>query len=458
MAALLVSFEKRNLRLPNGEWIFPRSHRMRFEWIALLALRRSSAPQDQAWVTLKDIAGLPSWRGKNKHHMSTNIGRYLCSSEFERSKLVEADSIWSGPYRLQTAPITIRFDIPIDEVRKRLRDREKASPSTEINKLLMFTRLFVRAHWLLFRGRLRRDSKGNSSDTAYDLLMKMVENTNYSRSLRLLACLSAVDVLFRLGRFKIARQLLLQHEHMLHSLPDLSLKSQFYGRLAWAYQRVASGRDSDRQVAKALSKAGAYAENSGDRAALGLLAYRIAGYRTKKGDHAEAIGQLLVALEASLIIGNYEAVHTTCGQIGSIMHRLGEPRYPEARRWLLLAIAVGRWMRVGRDDAHVEMILGKIHTELGHANQSRWLLQRAERIAEQAGNLINLADVRMVKGFWYQRFGAKRQLIKTLANALRIFRQMKEFDVRQKERYMERQFPEAWDFVLAEIASDRTQA
>ncbi len=457
MTQLLVSFQRRNIQLGNGRWVFPRSHKMRFEWFALLALRRLSTPEDQAWVSLDDIAHLPSWSGRSKHHIATNIGRYLNSTEFERSKLVIAITIWSGPYRLNASAAGIKFDVPVDEVRKRLRVREKRSPSIERARLLRFTLLFVRAHWLMFRGRLRRNAKGGDGDTAYDLLMKMVPDTKYSASLRMLACLSAADVLFRLGRFTIARQVLTQHSHLLRFLPDLSLKAQFYLRLAWAYQRVASGRASDRQVLKALSRAGAYAEQSGDRAALGLLAYRTALYRTKKKDHLEAIDQLLVALEAYLITSDYEAVHTTCGQIGSMLHRLEQPYYAEARRWLLLSIAVGRWMRVGRDDAHVEMILGKIHVELNHPDRSHWLLGRAERIAERAGNLMNLADVRMVWGFWYQRFGTKKQLINALTNALLTFRQMKEFDVRQKERYMERQFPEAWDFVLAKVANDGPQ-
>lgn len=103
-------------------------------------------------------------------------------------------------------------------------------------------------------------------------------------------------------------------------------------------------------------------------------------------------------IEAYLITGNYEAVHSTCGNIGSIIHRLGRPYYAEARRWLLLSVAVGRWMRVGRDDAHVEMILGKIYVEFNNRYRPQWLLKRAERIAERAGNLVSLADIRMVWG------------------------------------------------------------
>lgn len=171
-------------------------------------------------------------------------------------------------------------------------------------------------------------------------------------------------------------------------------------------------------------------------------------YLTKKGQHFESVNQLLLALEAYLITADYEAVHSTLGNIGSVIHRLGERYYAEARQWLLLSLAVGRWMQLGRDDAHVEMILGKMYAELNHRYRSQWLLARAERIASRAGNLINLADIQMVRGFWYQQFGTREQLIATLVRALQTFRQISEFDVRQKEKYMKRKFPEAWEYVI----------
>jgi tetratricopeptide (TPR) repeat protein len=238
---------------------------------------------------------------------------------------------------------------------------------------------------------------------------------------------------------------------ILHSSRDQSLKAQFYLKLAWALQRASTGRRSDRAVESALIRARSYAENSGDRAALGLLAYRTALYLTKKQSHLEAVNQLVLALEAYLITGNYDLVQSTCGNIGSIIHRLGPKYYREARQWLLLSIAIARWMKLGRDDAHAEMILGKIYVEVGDRVRSRWLLARAERIAERAGNQVNLADVKMVWAFWYQRFGSRRQQIDTLISALRIFHNLTEFDTPQKEKYIAQHFPEVWDAVISRV-------
>jgi hypothetical protein len=186
-----------------------------------------------------------------------------------------------------------------------------------------------------------------------------------------------------------------------------------------------------------------------------MLAHLTAGYRTKKGLHLEAINQLVLALEADLITGNYNHVQSACGDIGSIVHRLGVKHYDEARRWLLLSISVARMMGLGRDDAHAEMILGKMFVEQGFRNRSRFLLERAKRIAERAGNRVNLADVKMVWGFWYERFGTRRQLIDTLRGALNDFRNISEFDARQKERYMERSFPVVWQEVVAYLERPR---
>jgi tetratricopeptide (TPR) repeat protein len=99
------------------------------------------------------------------------------------------------------------------------------------------------------------------------------------------------------------------------------------------------------------------------------------------------------------------------------------------------------------------MILGKIYLENGEKARSQRLLRRAERIADRAGNRINLADVKMVWGLWQQRFGNPKEQIKTLASALRIFRDLKEFDTAQKEHYMESCFPDVWPDVLKAVKS-----
>jgi hypothetical protein len=62
--------------------------------------------------------------------------------------------------------------------------------------------------------------------------------------------------------------------------------------------------------------------------------------------------------------------------------------------------------------------------------------------------------VKMVWAFWHQRFGTREDLVKTLVEALLIFRGLRRFDCRQKERYVARKFPSVWPEVVkqAELA------
>ncbi len=455
MAKLLISFEHQNVRWGTAGWLFRRRERMRFEWLALLAFRRLNPSGEQAWVQIADIARLPTWAGKSKRHITTNLGRYLQGFEKNGLALVTAETRWGGPYRLLANPLSIEFDVPLPEVRQRLR-LAPGHAALERKELLRFAFSYARSQWLIFRGRLmhgaqQKDRGGNDGETAYRILLALARRTSLSPQLRLVARLGAVQLRFRIGQFGLARKMLLDNARLLRRVRDRGLKAQFYTALAWSYQRAASGVASDRAVESAISTASAYAETSGDRIALGLIAHRTGGYFTKKGLHMEAVNHLVQALEANLIAGNHEMVQATCGNIGSVIHRLGPTYYTEARYWILLAIAIARWMKIGYDDAHGEMILAKIYIEQGKGQKAYWLLKRAERIAEQANNHVNLGDIQMVWGFWHQRFGDRTDLRNTLVRAIRTFRGIKEFDHRQKERYIARKFAEVWPAVLARL-------
>ena len=429
---------------------------MRFEWIALLALQRVAGSPDQSWVTVDDIARLPGWAGKTPHHIATNVGRYLQSFEQEGLTVVDARSRWAGPYRLRLAPSAITFDSPVDEIAKRLR-LNRPGRGTDSDQLLRFTLSYSRAQWLVFQGRLvATQEKRRGVDTAYERLLRLAGDSGYIPRLRLMACLAAVRVLFRLGRFQAARKTLAANSRLVEAADDRVLTAHYHLALAWSHMRGSSGGTSNRASEKALSAAREYAEDSGDRGSTGLLAFYTSMYLTKKGKHRESIEQLLQAVEAALITGNYDAVQAYCGDVGSVIHRLGPKHYKEARSWLLLGIAIARWMKIGRDDAHGEMILGKIYTELGKQPRlARFWLQRAERIAQRSGNQVNLADVKMVSAFWHQRFGTRKDQIETLGRALIMFRDLRDFDCRQKERYMARKFPSVWPDVIRFVESPR---
>ena len=451
-----VCFENQNIRIAPSRWLFAKRQAMRFEWIALLAFRRVAASSDNAWVTLDDIARLPSWSGKTRHHIATNVGRYMQAFEQAGVKSVLAKTRWAGPYRLQPSASAIQFDLPIAEVKERLRVQRQPH-AIDRAELLRFTLSYTRAQWLVFQGRLVATGENSrTEDSAYKRFLGMAGDSGYCPRLRLMACIAAVRVLFRLGRFQAARHTLAANHRLMQAVGDRVLKAHYHLALAWSHMRGARGTTSNRASERALSAARAYAEDSGDRGALGLLAYRTSMYLTKKGRHRESIEQLLYAVEAALITGNYDEVQAYCNDVGSIIHRLGPKHYREARSWLLLGIVIARWMRIGRDNAHGEMILGKIYTELGNQPKlARFWLQRAERIAQRSGDKVNLADVKMVWGFWQQRFGTRKAQVETLGQALLIFRSLRDFDCRQKERYMARKFPGVWPDVIKVAESPR---
>ena len=451
-----VSFGRQNVQVSPSEWLFSKRNAGRFEWIALLAYRKLESSSGQSLVGLEDIARLPSWRAKTRHHIGTNIGRYIQAFDRKGMDLVEAAAIWVGPYQLRVPASSIKFDISLDEVQKRLciRSPRRRVGTTELRE---FTLAYARAYWLYFQGQLAATQEGRSTlDSAYGRFRRMAENQNLNPRLRLLAFLAAIRVLFRLGRFGYAREQLMNIASLSRTSGDHVLQAQYHLALAWSFQRGSSGTDSNRATERALSTASRYAEEGGDRAALGLLAYRRSGLLTKLGRHEESIELLLYAIEAALVTGNFDEVQAYCCDTGSVVHRLGPAFYDEARRWILSGIAIARWMRLGRDDAHGEMILGKMYSELGRPALAYNWLRRAEQVAKSSGNQLNLADVKMVWAFWLQRFGTRSDQVETLVEALRLFRTLRNFDCRQKERYMARKFPSIWPGVLTNADSTRS--
>lgn len=452
-----VSFEKQNVRIGPSGWLFAKRQSSRFEWLALLAYRRAKPSLNNGWVAIDDIARLPNWAGMTRHHAGTNIGRYLQALERDGSEFVETRSRWVGPYRLKISPADIEFDIPVAEIERqlKLKRQENDIPREELRR---FVFQYCHAQWHFNCGRLvPTEAKGKTSRWAFAEFLHLTNDAKLNSRLQLIACIAALRVLFRLGRFGAARETLIQNAKLARKMNDPVLKAQYFLAVAWSHQRGDSGTLSNRAVEKALGSVRGYAEDCGDRTSLGLLAYRTAGFLTKKGRHEESIQQLLYAVEAAIVTGNFDVAQSCCADIGSVTHRFGPASYREARAWLLVGIAISRWMGIGRDDAHGEMILGKIYAELGiQPSLSKFWLDRAKRIAERSGNRLNLADVKMVWAFWHLRFGSQNDVIEALGSALLMFRSLREFDCRQKERYMARKFPSVWPAVLEFAQEHRT--
>lgn len=448
-AVFRVSFAQKNVQIGDALWLFPKAFPDRFAWIALLAYRRITLSHDGGWVSRDDIARLPNWAGKTRKHIGDNVARYLLDLERVGINLVEWKRRSTGPYRLTEPQEAVSFDIPLGQIEEAL-CIAPLRPEIERDDLIRFVPRFVHAELLFQRGGLSSGSTGGGIPSAHTVLTDLVRDYPANSRLQLIAVLAATRVLFRIGRFGAARETLFQYEEIVKLVGDPVLEAQYYLSLAWSFRRAESGTRSNRKVEAILSKARDSASHSGDRSCLGLLAYREAWSLARKKQYDEALARMSFAVEAAIITANFTSLQAYCADLGSIAHRIGPSSYAEARRWILTGILLCRWTRLGRDDAHGEMILGKMYCEMGNRKSTAALwLARAERIAKGAGNAVNLADVHMVRAFWHLEYGSREDLIKTLGNALFEFRNLREFDSRQKERYMMLEFPSVSRQVLA---------
>jgi hypothetical protein len=454
---LQVCFAQQNVLIGDDQWLFQRRHRDRFEWIALPAYRRATLSHNGGWVNRDDIARLPKWSGKTRKHIGDNVARYLHDLKAAGFNLVEASSPSAGPYRLINPPEDLLFDLPIEQVTKALHIAP-LRPEIRRNDLIRFVPRFVRAELLLQRGHLISTSTGSSLLSAHGMFTDLVNDYSANPRLQLIATLAATRVLFRIGRFSAARQTLLQCEEMIENIGDPVIEAQYYLSVAWSYRRAESGTPSNRTVETMLSKAREKASHSGDRSCLGLLAYREAWSLARKKQYDDALAQMSFAIEAAIITSNFTALQAYCADLGSIAHRIGPRHYTEARRWILIGILLARWTRVGRDDAHGEMILGKMYSDIGMRPLiAKLWLKRAERVAVSAGNAVNIADTHMVCALWERQYGSRQSLVETLGKALIEFRSLRNFDANQKESYIRRKFPSVWFKVLAFVKKQRQQ-
>ena len=437
-----VNFQERNVRIARSQRLFAKGHTMRFEWIALLAYQRRTQPAVQAWVGLREIARLPHWQGKSAHHIGTNVGRYIQRFEENGRSLVVCQSPWAGPYQLNVASTEVTFDRELHEVRTLLRIGEERREGVR-REILRFAWDFVQAQSWVYGGRLSGagDERGVS---AYRAFLRLAEDRAFSPHLRMLACIAAVNVQYRLGLFQTAESTLQVYKPLLRRITDASLKSRYYLALAWGEHRRASDRKTHKRLEAALNLATAYAGESGDRAVLGEVADRMGAYLTKQDRHEEAIASKLQGLEAHLITGSFDRMQACSANIGSVIHRLNEPYYREARCWLLLSLRICHRMKMGRDSAHTEIILAKMDLETGRKSRARYWLRKAETVARRACHHLDICDTKVMWALWHQRFGKKADELRVLTEALRGYRRLQNFDSARKEHYLARKFPDIW--------------
>ena len=450
---LRFCFAERNVRVGPSRRLFKRGHTMRFEWLALLAYKRLTKAPHESSVEIREIARLPHWRGKTPSNISADVRRYLRDFERRRLRIIVAESVWAGPYRLDVAPSKVAFDIPLDEVRRRLRLVDAAAIGSQ-DVYRQFTWRYVQAQTFIYEGRLR--SQGQEQKTsAYRICRQLAAWTRCPTNLRLLACIAAVNVQYRLGLFETAGQTLRSYRSLFKRATDESLKSRFYLAISWGQHRRASGAEANMRTESGLNAAAAFAGAAGDRTALGELSERIGGFHTKNGRHRESINTYLQALEYFLVAGNFDRVQACCCNIGSIMHRLDLPYYREARAWLYLSLRISHWMHLGRDGAHAEVILAKINIEENRRQSARRWIQKAFRVAQNAPNPLDYADATLIDALWHQSFGKLDAEKQSLIEAVVRYRSLHNFNLAQKENYIKHKFPTIWKEVFEKAQAER---
>ncbi|MDP9049502.1 MAG: hypothetical protein M3O31_02100 [Acidobacteriota bacterium] len=317
-----VSFTQHNVLTGDERKLFPKAHRDRFEWIALLAYRRATLSHDGGWVSLDDIARLPRWTGRSRRHTRDNVARYLRDIKENGIGVLEVKSGSSGPYRLTEIPTEISFDMPLADIERELRIAP-LRPEVHRDDLIRFVLRFVRAQLLFQQGKLISTATGTQSQNAHKIFTDLVNDFPANPRLQLIGLLAAVRVQFRVGRFHAAHETLIQHESLVKQAKDTVLEAQYYLSLAWSYRRAESGTQSNRLVEATLSKARQCASESGDRGSLGLLAYRTAWSLARKTRYEDALLQMAFAVEAAVITVDIMALQAYCADLGSIVHRMG---------------------------------------------------------------------------------------------------------------------------------------
>jgi len=443
---LMVLFQKRNVVLGSGRSLFPRCHAMRFQWIALLAYARKMQPARGGWVRVEDIQRLPLWVGRTRHHVGTNVGRYVQQLQASGVRLVEARTAWRGPYRILATSSEIEFDVPVDAVGDHL-GLAKAAQDVDERHLRRFVQRYARASSLFVKGHLHLTNPKPLRSrrlTAWRGFADLAADRTLSADLRVMAHVGEARTLDRLGRFAAVKDTLLNCRQLVDRATDPYVKARFHLAIAWCWQRA-----GDHAAAQdALAAARSFLPDTLDQTILGAAEDRDGLHLAASGKYREALPHLLRGLRARLFAENYDAVQASTFNIGQTLHEMGEQHYQQANAWLKLSLDVARWHHVGRDDALPEIILAKIAAESGDSRQfNRWIIKAEER-AREVQNLLDVSTCHLVRALELRRRGRSDDVVQHLVRARRVYCNLKGYDWQTRDAYARRKFPELWAQVL----------
>ena len=441
---LSVSMDDHNIVLEPSGFSFPRRHALRFQWLALLAYVRKTEPPESGWVSIEEIQGLPLWRGKTIEHIGTNVGRYIQDLEQSGVNLIEAQTTWRGPYRLHVDLEAIYFDLPIETIGKRLERKPPAIPRRKT--LLRFTEKYARAMSLFLEGRLSIDSrtKKRRQENAWSAFSALAAERHLDARLHLIANLAAVRVLDTLGRFTAAAKTLDDCERLVGRVHDPAVIARFFFANTKRYDRLGDKAAFEKNLVEARR----FAAKSTDLALLATSAEREGLRLSQQGEFPKALIFLLQALDARLLIDNFDAVQSSCFNIGNALQQIGEKYYEEAAAWLRLCVNVCKWLHLGRYEALSEIILAKISLESGKTRSYMKWMREAEKLVAQSRNALDLVWCHVIRAFYFQRQKQDEKVKEELAQARQIYLGKQDFDQTRLEKFLARKFPDVWDEVV----------
>lgn len=443
---LHVSIKAGKLSLESGNLPFARRHALRFQCFLLLAYARREQGNGGGWVTLRDIQRLPLWRGLGEAHVGTNVGRYVGALRAKGIDLIEWKKLWRGPYRLTLDSADISFDVPLAAVAKRL-GLSRGEERVERQRLLRFVELYSKVATLLLKGALnmKKNMRGARPE-----IFALASDESMPPDLRLLAHLTAVKILDRLGSLKAVADTLDDCESLMREVDDPAIRARFYLAKSLNYYRAGKYDRSREFIVQAGGLLGEFADSAlsgmiADRKGL-LISINEPTGATDGGStrREQKLDLLLQGLWSRLLTENYDAVQASCFNIGNTLYQMGEPPWEEAARWIRLSAGICKSMQVGRYEAIAEIMLAKIAYESGKYRSFRKWMAEAERIVDHSDNLLDRFRCYGLRALDCQRQGRTSEARDYLARARKIYFKRPEFNWKYWDSYFERNFPKIW--------------
>lgn len=454
-----VSMTKGEVSFVNPVYSFCRRHVSRFEFLARLAYERKHRPLDKhAWVTLDAIRALPSWRNRTQPTAGTVIGRYIVELEKGGLAVISPRRWRSLRYEIAITSEAISFDIPLEDVQRRLGIAYSASPGSEKDRqeLLWFTERYMRAAYHFMRGHLQEQqgvakAKRREGQNAWQLLVGLENNDTLSLRLRSLALVAAARAADRLGKHGAARSSL--EDEILSQVDDPLLTARIsYARL-WQHYR-ADPSTVDVACESALVD---LLPNTVDAGFAGALADQLGMSRSWAASKLNNVSARQSGIQGALLLltqglwyrllsENSDWIQMSCFNIGNSLQRLGIKHFAEAERWIRLSQDICRKMNVGGYNNIADIILARMALKRGQAKKFMKLLDKAKSEAKAVGNRINLSNCYEIEAQYFAGLKRPKEVIESLLEAKKHYTHPA-YHWHAKDEELRARFPEEWSDV-----------